>query len=87
MQELIDLTEINFKLIPVANLDSILNIDSQKLPKNLIKPKAQDLMEFNQSALVDLSILLSRDHPSLVIQNIMPKEGFSLFSLFDFTLL
>jgi hypothetical protein len=40
MQELIDLTEINIKLIPVANLESILNIDSQKLPKNLIKPKA-----------------------------------------------
>ncbi len=40
MQELIDLTEINFKLIPVANLESFLNIDSQKLPKNLIKPKS-----------------------------------------------
>ena len=47
MQELIDFTEINFKLIPVANLESVLNIESQKLPKNLIKPKAQDLMEFN----------------------------------------
>lgn len=40
MQELIDLTEINFKLIPVANLESLLNIDSQKLPTNLIKPKS-----------------------------------------------
>ena len=40
MQELIDLTEINFKLIPVANLESFLNIDSQKLPTNLIKPKS-----------------------------------------------
>jgi hypothetical protein len=39
MQELIDLTEINFKLIPVANLESVLNIESQNLPKNLIKPK------------------------------------------------
>jgi len=47
MQELIDLTEINFKIIPVANLESVLNIESQNLPKNLIKPKAQDLMEFN----------------------------------------
>ena len=44
-------------------------------------------MEFSQTALIDLSILFSRDHPSLVIQNIVPKEGFSLFSLFDFTLL
>ena len=40
MQELIDLNQINFKLISVANLESILIIESQKLPQNVIKPKA-----------------------------------------------
>ena len=35
----------------------------------------------------DLNIVIHQEHPSLMIQNLVPKEGFSLFSLFDFTVL
>lgn len=40
-----------------------------------------------ETALADLNIITWQEHPSLMIQNMQPKEGFSLFNLFDFTLL
>jgi hypothetical protein len=40
-----------------------------------------------EQTLFDLNIIIQQEHPSLMMENLMPKEGFSLFSLFDFTVL
>eukprot|EP00347_Sterkiella_histriomuscorum_P015738 403355869 len=52
--------------------------------------QAQDkleLVEVCESFYQDLNIFQDQIHPSLLIQNAAPKEGYSLFNLFEFTIL
>ena len=78
-----DLNEIKLKIMSADNLKDNFETPTFEVPSALKKPL--DLMTLSPDALHDLSFLFYRDHPSLLIQNSVPKEGFSVFSMFDFT--
>ena len=61
--------------------------ESQEEVEEKVGKINDEVVDMTDQIFLDLNIIIQQEHPSLMIQNLMPKEGFSLFSLFDFTVL